>query len=71
MIPCEGDSSRKADLTGWSSIACVLAQAPPASQDMMFGDGPVGPEQSPISQIDGPADFFQLWGDLGQRNSYS
>lgn len=59
MISSEADSSWKADLTGWSSIACVLAQAPLASQDMMFGDGPVGPEQSPVPQTDGPADFFQ------------
>lgn len=33
---------------------------------MMFDDGPMDPEQSPVPQINDPADFFQPQGDLGQ-----
>ena len=52
MISSGVDSSREADLTDWSSVPCVLAQALLASQYKMFGDGPVGPEQSQVPEID-------------------
>ena len=64
MIPSEVNSSRKADLTGYSSIVRVLAQAPLASRYTMFSDGRLGPAPLPATNTNDPAGSSQLQGDL-------